>query len=117
MKFYEGFAGVTPQNVFVREEGYIRRPLEHHVLHSPTGFSWGYYGSGPAELARCILWDFLGREPHPALYQKFKEDYIADFAADWILSSEAIESWLDLNSGIPREIPTRAWGERESVSH
>jgi hypothetical protein len=33
--------------------------LTHHVKHSPTGFSWGYGGSGPAELARCILIDHL----------------------------------------------------------
>lgn len=34
--------------------------LPHHVKHSPTGFSWGYAGSGPAELARCLLIDALG---------------------------------------------------------
>ena len=30
--------------------------------HSPTGFSWGYAGSGPAELARAILVHALGDE-------------------------------------------------------
>jgi hypothetical protein len=35
-------------------------PLPHHVKHSPTGFTWGYHGSGPAELARCILIAVLG---------------------------------------------------------
>lgn len=35
-------------------------PLTHHVKHSPDGFAWGYGGSGPAELARCILIDHLG---------------------------------------------------------
>jgi hypothetical protein len=34
--------------------------LAHHVKHSPTGFSWGYAGSGPSELARCLLIDALG---------------------------------------------------------
>lgn len=29
--------------------------LAHRVRHSPDGFSWGYGGSGPAELARCLL--------------------------------------------------------------
>ena len=43
-------------------------PLTHHVRHSPDGFAWGYLGSGPAELAKDILWDFLGSEPHPACY-------------------------------------------------
>lgn len=47
-------------------------PLTHQVRHSPSGFSWGYLGSGPAELALSILWDHLGCEPTPALYQDFK---------------------------------------------
>lgn len=46
-------------------------PLRHHVKHSPSGFSWGYAGAGPSELARCILLDHLGdqvkcRECHGA---------------------------------------------------
>ena len=47
--------------------------LPHLVRHSPTGFEWGYAGSGPAELARCILLDVLGTESPLAelLYQKF----------------------------------------------
>lgn len=34
--------------------------LQHHPKHSPTGFSWGYAGSGPADLARSMLIDHLG---------------------------------------------------------
>jgi hypothetical protein len=37
-------------------------PLTHFVRHSPTGFGWGYGGSGPAELARCILLAVLGAD-------------------------------------------------------
>lgn len=36
--------------------------LPHWARHSPGGFSWGYSGSGPAELARCILIAVIGRE-------------------------------------------------------
>lgn len=39
-----------------------RRPLTHHRRHSPDGFAWGYGGSGPSELARCLLIDALGDE-------------------------------------------------------
>jgi hypothetical protein len=35
-------------------------PLPHYLKHSPSGFSWGYEGSGPAELARCIVIAILG---------------------------------------------------------
>jgi len=37
-----------------------RAPLVHFVKHSPGGFGWGYYGSAPVELARCLLIDALG---------------------------------------------------------
>jgi len=36
--------------------------LQHLVRHSPDGFSWGYHGSGPAELARCLLIAALGEQ-------------------------------------------------------
>lgn len=45
--------------------------------HSPTGFEWGYGGSGPAETARAIVSDFLGREAQPDEYQPFKWAHIA----------------------------------------
>ena len=35
------------------------RLVPHHVRHSPTGFEFGYHGSGPAELARYLLIDYL----------------------------------------------------------
>ncbi len=31
--------------------------------HSPDGFSWGYGGSGPAQLALAILADHFQRRP------------------------------------------------------
>lgn len=45
-------------------EGDIRLGrLEHRVVrHSPDGFSWGYCGSGCAELALNLIIDALGQE-------------------------------------------------------
>jgi hypothetical protein len=41
--------------------------------HSPTGFAWGYGGSGPAQLALAILADHLGDDARAArLHQRFK---------------------------------------------
>lgn len=34
--------------------------LAHIVRHSPSGFAWGYRGSGPADLARSLLAAVLG---------------------------------------------------------
>lgn len=48
--------------------------------HSPTGFEWGYRGSGPAQLALAMLADFLGNDQEALeLYQEFKEIMIARF--------------------------------------
>lgn len=44
--------------------------LQHRTgpgSHSPTGFSWGGAGSGPAELARAMLIDALGQDARCAL--------------------------------------------------
>jgi hypothetical protein len=45
--------------------------------HSPSGFSWGYCGSGPSQLslAICIELYTVGRAMQ--IYQKFKEDVIS----------------------------------------
>lgn len=103
MKIYAGHLGPDrrPAAVMVMEgepddEATRQYPLEHHVQHSPDGFSWGYRGSGPAELARCLLWDHLGAQPIPALYQDFKAEVVADWPQDeeWRLSQAALRDWL-----------------------
>lgn len=42
--------------------GVYRAALPHVVRHSPTGFDWGYGGSGAADLARSLLIHALGRD-------------------------------------------------------
>lgn len=46
--------------------------------HSPTGFSWGYGGSGPSQLALAILYT-LTNDPDEALrwYMDFKDDVVS----------------------------------------
>lgn len=68
--------------------------------HSPTGFSWGYAGSGPAQLALAIMCDFYGkpsreeqlRALHPVHYQDFKFAFVArlDMHAGWRLTEEEL---------------------------
>lgn len=81
-------------------------PLKHHVLHSPTGFNWGYGGSGPADLALAILLDFLQEDPAPErlrrglspawqVHQPFKWVFVAKFPdAGWALPEHFIAAWL-----------------------
>lgn len=45
--------------------------------HSPTGFNWGYGGSGPAQSALAILLEYWPREAALRYYQAFKFGYIA----------------------------------------
>jgi hypothetical protein len=88
--------------------------LPHQVKHSPDGFEWGYFGSGPADLARSILafalsaemclscqgngcWDcdagLLGVPP--SLYQTYKEDVIAGLPkAGWTIQLSEVVDWL-----------------------
>ena len=70
MKIYKGKRIKTPGDLYPYgiKVTVNNKPLKHRVYHSPTGFEWGFEGSGPADLARSILWDHLGKEPSPALY-------------------------------------------------
>jgi hypothetical protein len=64
--------------------------------HSPTGFEWGYGGSGPAQLALAILADF-GLSPNRALrlHQRFKFSVIGNLSGDHFeLTGDAIRDWL-----------------------
>lgn len=46
--------------------------------HSPTGFEYGYGGSGPAQLALALLADALGDDERAVrLHQQFKWRYVA----------------------------------------
>lgn len=61
-------------------EGLLHR-VQHNVKHSPTGFEWGYAGSGPADCARSMLLA-LQRYcdlPHvEQVYQEFKWTFLFD---------------------------------------
>lgn len=60
--------------------------------HSPTGFEWGYSGSGPAQLALAICADLVGDKRALAVYMTVKSRLIARIdAAAWALSADLIE--------------------------
>jgi Family of unknown function (DUF6166) len=68
-------------------ENYPLLPRSDLRKHSPTGFAWGYGGSGPAQLALAILADYFGSCKVGdllvcTLYQDFKSTVIAGLPAD-----------------------------------
>lgn len=70
--------------------------------HSPDGFSWGYAGSGPAQLALAILLEVTTKEKASKFYQRFKHKFIANLPRaafdievdidEWLAKQEALEA-------------------------
>lgn len=91
--------------VSVRESG-ERRAMELDARldlanHSPTGFQWGYSGSGPAQLALAILSHHFNAtgtgDDAMALerYQTFKSQVLAAiYLRRWELTTDQIVDWL-----------------------
>lgn len=67
--------------VVITEAGWRNRHLRPRLdlaNHSPTGFAWGYEGSGPAQLALALLADVLGDDDRALrLHQRFKRRLVA----------------------------------------
>ena len=66
------------------------------VLHSPTGFEWGYGGSGPADLALNILLKYgVPMQLAEVLHQDFKWAHIANVPAEGgRLEGSTIRQWI-----------------------
>jgi hypothetical protein len=59
--------------------------------HSPTGFEWGYLGSGPAQLALALCCSCVGDARGLAIHQEFKAKVISAIQADeWEMTEEQV---------------------------
>lgn len=64
--------------------------------HSPDGFSWGYSGSGPSQLALGILLEETDQANAEHLYMDFKWAITSNLPEkSWSLTSEEIQNWLN----------------------
>ena len=92
-----------------RREGYAAdvsvdgRPLNPRLdlwNHSPTGFEWGYGGSGPSQLALALLADHFGDDQKAVeLHHYFKWEVVAKLPKrGWTLTSEQITQALESNA-------------------
>lgn len=64
--------------------------------HSPTGFAWGYLGSGPHQLALAMLADATGDDQLALKLAHFlKEDLICRIDGDcaFSVSAERVREW------------------------
>lgn len=75
------------------------------VNHSPSGFEWGYGGSGPSQLAFCILYEYyiMEKKMHfedalplaKQYYQQFKWAFISGIKEDrFVITGDQIERFL-----------------------
>ena len=70
--------------------------------HSPTGPSWGYGGSGPAQLSLAIMLAVTDEATAERFYQRFKWSVVAPIEADrWALDAGDVLGWLDSAAGAP----------------
>lgn len=77
--------------VFV--DGHVLDPRLDLRNHSPTGFKWGYGGSGPAQLALAILADCFGDEVAEKEYQRFKSQVVGRLPeSGWILTEAEVRA-------------------------
>jgi len=78
------------------------KPSQELFNHSPDGFSWGYGGSGPAQLALALLFDVtLDKEIALTWHQDFKRDVVVNFGGEWKLTEDKIWAWLK-SKGVAR---------------
>ena len=94
MKRYEGRR--EGYAVTVTVDGRRLNPRLDLWNHSPTGFEWGYGGSGPAQLALAILADHLGDDRQAFdFHHRFKWAVIAELPGrGWRLTSLEIDAVL-----------------------
>jgi len=78
--------------------GSTRRPLPLCLElrnHSPTGFAWGYGGSGPAQLALALLMDAIGNEELALThYQDFKREHVSNWGERWSITAREIRAFV-----------------------
>jgi len=98
MTTYKGYkhSACGPQLVVKDDEILSPAPSQRIVNHSPSGFQWGYGGSGPAQLALSLLYYVTAdRGVSSKHHQDFKRQFVAGWGDEWQITSEEILYWLE----------------------
>lgn len=98
-RYFNPGAESEPDIALTRDaDGTARASVPHRfIVHSPSGFEWGYGGSGPAELALNILGRFVPAPEAWRLHHDYKFDVIAHLARDrdHIVTAESVVAWIN----------------------
>lgn len=91
------FVGKRGHHVELDGQVFYHGPSLRLFNHSPTGFSWGYGGSGPAQLALALLMCVTSDELAVRYHQLFKWAVVAKWAGDgtWRISAGEVAAWLE----------------------
>jgi len=95
---------ITDRAVYVNGRQLNPKASQKVINHSPDGFSWGYGGSGPAQLALALLLRAgLSHDLAIRLHQPFKWEVIAklDQNRDFELSMDVI-AWARIRNDTVR---------------
>lgn len=67
---------------------------------SPSGFEWGYGGSGPAQLAIAILAHAYGASFASDYYQRFKREVVSELPEErWTITKQDLDQWREVVVG------------------
>ena len=104
MKRYEGRR--IGHAVDVTVDGHPLNPRLDLWNHSPTGFEWGYGGSGPAQLALALLADCLDDDTAMQWHQDYKGAVVAGLPRHgWTLNEEQIRLAVASFQSASKETP------------
>ena len=114
---YKGFRSPTETSVIITTDTphWFTQPTVHLspradlADNSPTGFEWGYLGSGPHQLALAILAHAAGDDEYAVhMAHSFTLDIIAHLPrTQWLIPASTVHSWMESNPAKPAlHLPT-----------
>ena len=100
MVTYKGIRTCQGNRVYKDNDYFSLDKSLEYENHSPTGFNWGYGGSGPAQLALALLLDVTNSvETAFSHYMNFKWGVVAKFShKGFVITDTEIRKWLSRQS-------------------